>query len=265
MSHTICPRHPAGTTFPFPPKPNEDTNTHTSGSGRALVKLATRACGFNPQTFYAPQCRQVFSSQQVSPASASDLHPSLGQKQNLRRIINKVRKSLYPNGTGWEGTLFYMILFWAQQLAGKAVSNIILYGSSISFTHWLLPHSYSWMSRRLRRLFGSLPPFSIPGLLPNRGQSVFDHTLPFLLVLRCIPKPFLSHLLPSLLRRFSCFLLRCSLEISSQLVRLHRWGVGEKKKWFDPHYLSTSFGSAAWAASWLTSRCTASRPMISRY
>ena len=35
--------------------------------------------------------------------SLSDLHPSLGNMDHARRIINDIRKKIFPKGTGFEG------------------------------------------------------------------------------------------------------------------------------------------------------------------
>lgn len=41
----------------------------------------------------------------ISDPMLLDLHPSLANREHLRVYIDTVKKDLYPNGTGWEGTL----------------------------------------------------------------------------------------------------------------------------------------------------------------
>lgn len=49
--------------------------------------------------------RSVLKWEREHDPSLSDLHPSLGNLDHVRRIIDHVRQEIYPEGTGFEGAL----------------------------------------------------------------------------------------------------------------------------------------------------------------
>lgn len=49
--------------------------------------------------------RSLLKWNQERDPSLSDLHPSLGNLDHVRRIIDNIRQEIYPQGTGFEGML----------------------------------------------------------------------------------------------------------------------------------------------------------------